>query len=653
MEGTHNFSIKRLLRIPILIAISAHIICISFSEKTHLHNQHCETQKDCEDFMMCLDNECVCDFISDTYTGIEENPTNVDFINLNNLCTSEKCDNTTNSCGQNAFCNSDGICNCSDGYERETLSHKCKLPFGSKCSSTEACNTDKFLTCIYGTCRCHNEQDTAFDPIKNTCVGKLGANCELQAWMGLQLGCGHNAECSKAVAHSKVDKYEDYGICNCSVGFVPNQSQPNKVDAFSCVPSFGTQCRWSWDCGSDEEDDLNMICSGNKCACKSGSVYDQDYNQCKLLVGNDCKEFGAKCVNHAQCQMTDSPKSGWRLACQCENGFMPDSSRTCSLGYGSVNCSNSLTKCNSDAGLVCLDDECFCKDNFSFDPDTKSCVPSDCNGMTCDSRNSYCNPDTMNCECNPKFSPDPETGRCEFMYGAKCKSLPDQNKFCRLDLGLSCRRRNDTSQENYCLCTDEDLKLFDDEAGQCLHRLGHPCSLPHKRCITNAFCGTGNKCQCYSGFSPNADGNCLLEYEQSCGTSRIEGKRKTCNDHEGLLCFDDKCSCPVGQHYDRKVKQCCTIKSKVDEDEVEREREKDNEGKGYKSRPFKDESSNSSSSTVSPMSNFKIYPGFMACLNLMILVIFVAVVFIMVWRYSRRMNIETSSPFDEEESLSL
>jgi len=151
----------------------------------------CENQEDCEDFMICLNNVCMCDDSGETFTefGQEKNPTvpNYKTSCRKSALVGDECDNRTAICNTDAICSPDGICKCPSHLEETRLSRECQRPYDYPCDETKLCNPEKFLSCrrdddLMGkrVCRCHNEQEMTFDPLTNSCVGRAGHLCELR-----------------------------------------------------------------------------------------------------------------------------------------------------------------------------------------------------------------------------------------------------------------------------------------------------------------------------------------------------------------------------------------------------------------------------------------------------------------------------------------
>lgn len=110
-------------------------------------------------------------------------------------------------------------------------------------------------------------------------------------------------------------------------------------------------------CGSNEEcrDDLNLVCSENKCMCNMTShMYDYMDGKCVSLVGSECSEV-SPCVPNAECQ-----HAGFL------NGKMVSRSMVCKCGYGFFeNKETRLCQRKREFEAECEDDS-YCRDDLKL-----------------------------------------------------------------------------------------------------------------------------------------------------------------------------------------------------------------------------------------------------------------------------------------------
>jgi len=134
---------------------------------------------------------------------------------------------------------------------------------------------------------------------------------------------------------------------------------------------YSTQATFLSPCGPDSPCDSNkfLTCISNQCQCQDAETqtYDVLLDQCAAIVGekcasskysdsrNDAAQLGTEnppCVSNSEC-------SDLTNTCKCYPGFVVNSLKTCSSGFGSPCVFDK--DCELDKGLLCSLDAEICK----------------------------------------------------------------------------------------------------------------------------------------------------------------------------------------------------------------------------------------------------------------------------------------------------
>ena len=185
-------------------------------------------------------------------------------------------------------------------------------------------------------------------------MGRPDELCELVTYLGTQLGCVKNSNCTATNAYQE-------GICTCLPGFA------NVRNEF-CMPLLGLPC--------DLKDGIEACAPGRYltcapegiCGCNSDTILDTSLGQCIIKVGKPCNEFHSTdiCVSHAVCV---------EGVCQCTNGLEETRDGECRLGH-LQRCIpwEFRNDCNLDSKLYCINQTCSCQVGQDFEATRGKCL---------------------------------------------------------------------------------------------------------------------------------------------------------------------------------------------------------------------------------------------------------------------------------------
>lgn len=236
------------------------------------------------------------------------------------------------------------------------------------------------------------------------------------------------------------------------------------------------------------------------CSCHiegdSKLIYDEHLEKCVAPPGHQCEflAFGGmkkECVQNAEC-VEDSNRiedKAYFGVCECVEGYV-----------------GKYEKCIPDEGSRCeLDGDC------------------DMEGMGCLEGKCRCNPDRVyfeeEHECKIKVGQICELAKQECTDYADCIDTRDESHSWRWQFRCKCLLDYHENLENGTCERDAPYKcqpsmLYDEARSRCSLRVGQECRPKGINiCVKHAFCGTGNKCQCYDGYFGTTIGTC--EHQQN------------------------------------------------------------------------------------------------------------------------------------------
>lgn len=244
---------------------------------------------------------------------------------------------------------------------------------GASCDRDNLCREDLHLICDQNlnTCECNNL--TRYRADYQLCAGQVGASCKDHSicvpnsnclqnwnWKNPSMTTDEDGENSSFAYENATCECQDGYIATsqgfCQVGF--NQFCDHSDASKRCVPGF--------------------VCRDNVCACEH--FYHQLFisNRCTTLVGGPCSIFSPdSCIAHAHC-VTTQDEGSTQGTCQCKPGFV-EVDRACAVGFGGK-CGqyeanmNLPVRCDTVAGLHCIDATCQCDSLEYLDKQTKSCI---------------------------------------------------------------------------------------------------------------------------------------------------------------------------------------------------------------------------------------------------------------------------------------
>ncbi|CAG7629161.1 unnamed protein product [Allacma fusca] len=262
-----------------------------------LYPENCQSDDTCATDEVCYEGQCICDIKKDFHPDESRDKC----VKL----AGSRCRNDegiqVHDCIQNGYCSTiSENCTCNENYDR-TKFDECKRTYGASCNKSEECNDSAFLICdkVKKICRCLDPISMIYDSMRKTCVSKLSGECEFKEYMFMKRDCIRNAHCAKIEG-----EHSDYmGVCECKTGFT-------NISSVLCQKLYQEDCDEDSDC-------VTGFCSNvGKCECRSDSIIDDDYQTCRLNVGEICRRghLSLPCAQNATC-------SGVTRRCECSIGF--------------------------------------------------------------------------------------------------------------------------------------------------------------------------------------------------------------------------------------------------------------------------------------------------------------------------------------------
>jgi len=147
--------------------------------------------------------------------------------------------------------------------------------------------------------------------------------------------------------------------CSCPKGF-----SKATLSRF-CVKKFGELC------SSAEECDDNLECFSGRCSCGiQDHTYSQKLGSCVSKVGGPCDLHDSlTCPDNSFCKIFSNQSHG---VCECSKGFVVNREGECEAGYEET-CSPSI-RCDSVAGLACVNGKCRCRNFEEYDLERRACL---------------------------------------------------------------------------------------------------------------------------------------------------------------------------------------------------------------------------------------------------------------------------------------
>ncbi|CAL8135122.1 unnamed protein product [Orchesella dallaii] len=257
-----------------------------------------------------------------------------------------------------------------------------------------------------------------------------------------------------------------------------------------CMKSYGGQCNSSVLCNVNK----NLACFQGICSCYDpvGHVYDPYLKTCVVKPKHTCElqsymDVKAGCVRNANCVPDPRRSVDKRFfgVCECAQGYVPKGEKECVKDIGSE-CVDDAD-CDDVVGMKCSNGGCACAENRLWKGVRNEC------GLKA---NSDCELDEEDCV---------ENASCVVIDGREEKEEYYSNS--KWELKCVCNVGFHEDKNGACVkdskdgdCGD-DGKVFDRKRGRCSTRVGGSCkTVGVNRCVSHAFCGTGNKCQCFEGY---------------------------------------------------------------------------------------------------------------------------------------------------------
>lgn len=380
-----------------------------------LFGEKCSEEDQCSKFvgLHCVDSKCECK--DGTYSGGK------------GLCvglSQSSC--VRNECVDGATC-VQGKCLCDS--EHFHSSEKTCLPkkkILEDCDRDVEClQTDTLkLRCILGQCSCPDKLEYSFvqkyaysvynrfptkggykpfpigftGPFVEMCAPRLSERCP-------DGYCIENAFCDAEVDGSYTGPI--YGSCRC----INEQYLPNKSFQY-CARTYDHECSVDSDCIDD------LVCSAGKCNCPSPKhqSFDDSTNTCVTKIGGHCTT-ASTCVRNSHCAyLSSSSRSGH---CKCDADFVVNEDRNCELSYGE-NCIEGEIKCDTFAGLLCVNGKCSCPDSmYEYNARFRKCL-----GLVGD----ICDKSEENIVCEVSAD-DKKPGDCHAISQSKLVCI--ENAYCK------------------------------------------------------------------------------------------------------------------------------------------------------------------------------------------------------------------------------
>ncbi len=163
--------------------------------------------------------------------------------------------------------------------------------------------------------------------------------------------CRLDSDCNLFDKNSVCSRFE----CKCRSGY---SLDPNSK---ICKISVEKPCNSIDDCGN------NQFCAKNLCECQPNYVFDDSLKLCRFKScshNSDCNQFDSKRICNTANGMCDSCNSYYKIDqntkfCNTTIGKYCSSSYDCTKYY--------------DYNQVCVDNQCYCRQNYKLDMDSVFC----------------------------------------------------------------------------------------------------------------------------------------------------------------------------------------------------------------------------------------------------------------------------------------
>jgi hypothetical protein len=446
-------------------------------------------------------------------------------------CVSGK--NTCGSCQIDADCKDDGdLCNgvpsCQAGVCATKPGSVVTCPTSGICSSSQCIASS-------GQCVTVNKGDGSACDDGDVCTGSsacFGGSCVGAAI----LACDDNNPCTTDTCDAKGGCLHGPTFGTCDDGNPCTQGDVCSAQGVCVGGANQCKCLQDSDC-KDDGDVCNgvLICQGNQCVVKAGSVVTCDASQDTACSKATCDKASGKCSALASADGT-----------VCDDGSLCTTGEKCAGGA----CQGQALGC--DDGSPCTDDSCDAKQGCVHKPNAAPCSDgSDCTqGDTCSGGACVAGPSTCNCVV---------TSDCgKFEDGNLCNgTLSCLAGTCTVDVktvvtcgasGSSCSMLACDPKSGQCLaspvqdgqpCGGADLCGGSGacKAGQCLGASG--CADDSNPCTTASCDGKGT-CSQVPNSGPCSDGNNCTLGDQCAGGKCLAGANQcNCKADGDCVKFDD------------------------------------------------------------------------------------------------------------------
>lgn len=451
-----------------------------------------------------------------------------------------------------------------------------RATFGEICNKETRCNSQKYLTCSDGHCRCLMPDSMVFEETSAKCRTLAGERCQFttvegdRTWYD-EFPCITNAIC-------------DGGVCNCEENYfeVSNGTCQHKLE-------YGAACINSHMCRSD----LHLVCGAEKeCLCDKNRL--SVGGTCRIKTGSNCFQT-EECVPGATCSITSSLSFH---TCNCDDSYFSTANGACvprknigSSCESAIECHNTIQTSfghSVSMQIDCTNGKCECDPNISKEiPAPDFFLVQNTEYICAKHLNQVCDYDeecitgsrciSGKCECDNNHYPGSNNSFCEFKKrsGETCEN----NNQC-MDI-FKCDRLKS-------VCTCPDGKAFNYISGQCVLALGSDCKIyrevTENVCVPNATCnrnyGGVYQCRCDVGYTKDSrDGYCYVEVidpsnldtcfklfkigfhfkENGACKGDTNGATRTCL--PAMDCLNGRCSCPYPEHqkYDSNESVCGSL----------------------------------------------------------------------------------------------
>ncbi len=374
---------------------------------------YCNSDNDCKGYdqnRVCLNDKCICS------TNFVEDYDNKKCVKMRS-CTS------LNDCDQNQFCINNQFCRCQPNYGYSAETSKCEY---HSCNSNSDCDQydSKSMCDGFGRCKC--KSDYVLDPKTKICNKTVEVSCNSIS------DCGENQFCIN-------------DLCECRSGYYQVEN--------SC---YSKSCNFDSDCNFF---DKNSVCASNKCKCRSGYTLDPTTKLCKIRDEKSCNsiddcgtdQFCTK--NLCECQpnyeFDDSSLCKFKPCSYDSDCNQFDSNRICNSANGKCESCKTYYKidestkfCNTTVGKycssiydcieyqdnnqVCVDNKCYCKQNYKLDTNSVYCSYHSClHDSDCQTYDKHRICNEGSCECENDYKEDSSSLKCT--YGSTINGSDESN----------------------------------------------------------------------------------------------------------------------------------------------------------------------------------------------------------------------------------